>query len=328
MGRHVVTLRLSEAETPPASAHDDRGPISAPLSAPALARRRRPGGLAVSLLLHALAVAMAIEATAIVRAPSLPSTSRPTSPRADAVFLPPPVLLRQILGLRARPPARTAAPRDRISIGPPAPMRRREPLVLHRDDDLTAVAKGMSMARAGPTPAEAQPAPSATRPGGASGAEGGGLVPPSVADAPTPGPILASLRRFEAGGGDAGPFGVPTGAGGQMGPLFFDPEGADFTAWIQRFKNEVYRNWIVPPSAGFGWSGQVDFEFVVDRSGAMTEVRLLQSSGTGAYDRAARNALLGSRLLPLPADFAPATVTMKVGFVYNGGAPEGGRRGH
>ena len=37
-----------------------------------------------------------------------------------------------------------------------------------------------------------------------------------------------------------------TGTGQQMGPLFFDPEGADFTVWINHFKNEVYRNWLVP----------------------------------------------------------------------------------
>jgi hypothetical protein len=59
----------------------------------------------------------------------------------------------------------------------------------------------------------------------------------------------------------------------------------------------------------------------------MIDVRLLETSGTAAYDRAARNALVASRLLPLPADFAPATVTMKVGFVYNVRQTDGGRSG-
>ena len=113
-----------------------------------------------------------------------------------------------------------------------------------------------------------------------------------------------------------------------MGPLFFDPQGADFTEWVQRFKNEVYRNWILPPSATLGViGGEVDFEFVVDRSGTMMDVRLLESSGTPSYDRAARNALLASLLLPLPADFAPRTVTMRVGFVYGIRPPESGRAG-
>ena len=40
--------------------------------------------------------------------------------------------------------------------------------------------------------------------------------------------------------------GLPTGTGHNMGGLMFDPQGADFTVWVNRFKNEVYRNWIVP----------------------------------------------------------------------------------
>jgi hypothetical protein len=59
----------------------------------------------------------------------------------------------------------------------------------------------------------------------------------------------------------------------------------------------------------------------------MTEVRLLQPSGTAAYDRAAHNALVSSRLLPLPADFAPPTCTMRVGFIYNLREPQPGRGG-
>jgi TonB family protein len=61
----------------------------------------------------------------------------------------------------------------------------------------------------------------------------------------------------------------------------------------------------------------VDLEFTVQRDGRMTDVRLLKSSGTPALDRAARNALLGSRLHALPADFGPALVTMQVSFFYN-----------
>jgi TonB family protein len=147
--------------------------------------------------------------------------------------------------------------------------------------------------------------------------EGGRLVAPGPVRAGVPGPIQASLRRLEAGGADAGPLGVPSGAGGQMGPLFFDPQGADFTAWVQHWKSETYRNWILPPAAEFGWSGEVDLQFVVDRAGTVTEVRLVRSSGIAAYDRAARNALTADRLLPLPADYAPATLTIDVGFLYN-----------
>jgi TonB family protein len=102
-----------------------------------------------------------------------------------------------------------------------------------------------------------------------------------------------------------------------MGPLAFDPLGADFTAWVNHFKNEAYRNWIVPQAAMLGFTGHVDLEFSVERDGRMTNLRLLASSGTASLDRAARNALLGSRLLPLPDDYGPDRITMKVSFFYN-----------
>ena len=101
-----------------------------------------------------------------------------------------------------------------------------------------------------------------------------------------------------------------------MGPLFFDPEGADFTAWINHFKNEVYRSWIVPQAAVMGMKGDVDIEFVVARDGTLVSVTMVRSSGTAALDRAAQNALLGSRLLALPADYAPAQITMRARFIY------------
>jgi protein TonB len=122
--------------------------------------------------------------------------------------------------------------------------------------------------------------------------------------------------------GEVGPRGIESGTGQQMGPLFFDPEGADFTVWINHFKNEVYRNWIVPQAALLGFRGHVDLEFTVERDGTLTDLKMLKSSGTPALDRAAANALMGSRLLPLPRDFSPSRVTMQVTFFYNQG-PQG-----
>jgi TonB family protein len=112
--------------------------------------------------------------------------------------------------------------------------------------------------------------------------------------------------------------GIPTGKGQQMGALFFDPQGADFTLWINRFKDEVYRNWNIPEAANLGAArGHVDFEFTVERDGRMSSLRMLKSSGTNSLDRAAQFALEGSRLLPLPDDYGPPRVTMQVSFHYN-----------
>ena len=317
MRRGVVTLGLAESEespTSPSGGDSADDPIFKTIQRPP----RQPGGLAASTVLHALIIALVVQA-AIVHAPAAPPKEIALQPRADAVFLPRPAEVRRMLGLPPQPKPPAPSAKDRISVGPPSPVRQ-ERMILNRDDDLTKIAKGTSVTAAAPRVAQAMPPPPTpppARPIGTSLGEGGRLVAPGPVTVGAPGPIQASLRRFEAGGGDSGPLGVVTGTGGATGPLDFDPQGADFTAWIQHWKNEVYRNWIVPLSAEFGRSGQVDFEFVVERSGSVTDVRLLQSSGIPAYDRAARNALLGSRLLPLPADYAPPTVTIKVAFLYN-----------
>ena len=137
---------------------------------------------------------------------------------------------------------------------------------------------------------------------------------PTVADERS---IAGSIRRFEQRLSHL----APTGEGGavrEMGGLYFDPEGADFTAWVNHWRTEVYRNWIVPQAVLFGFrSGHVDFEFTVERDGSLSSLRLLKSSGVRALDRAAENALRGSRMLPLPGDFRPARVTMQVTFIYN-----------
>jgi protein TonB len=104
-----------------------------------------------------------------------------------------------------------------------------------------------------------------------------------------------------------------------MGGLLFDPDGADFTAWINHFRIEVYRNWIVPTPAMMGFRGHVDIEFTIERDGSMSSMRLEKSAGQPALDRAAQNALSGSRFLPLPADFRPQRVTIHVSFLYNEG---------
>jgi len=66
-----------------------------------------------------------------------------------------------------------------------------------------------------------------------------------------------------------------------------------------------------------GFRCHVDIEFTVERNGAMSNITLLKSAGTPALDRAAMNALQGSRLLALPADYGPPRVTIQVTFYYN-----------
>jgi protein TonB len=110
--------------------------------------------------------------------------------------------------------------------------------------------------------------------------------------------------------------GIPTGTGQNLYGLRFDPRGADFTVWVNDFKNQVYRNWIVPQAAYLGYGGHADFQFVIERDGSMSSLRLLKSSGTPSLDKAARFALESSRFMRLPDDYGPARIKMQVAFHY------------
>ena len=139
------------------------------------------------------------------------------------------------------------------------------------------------------------------------------------------GAVLACLAVAGACAKDPAPATPPptsgntSQSGGQnLSGLYFDPQGADFTSWLNGFKDEVYRNWIVPQAALFGGkAGHVDLEFTVERDGKMSAIRLLKSSGTSSLDRAAEYALSQSRCPKLPQDYQPPRVTMQVSFYYN-----------
>ena len=254
-----------------------------------------------------------------------PAPESPPPPRAT-LLMPDRELLRQYLKPQPAVPRPVPVPtpppsperKDRMSIGAPSDVRQKQ-LILRRDEDLVAP-KGKPDAAPSVKPPEPQVPPSASEEGTRTARSSepviGGQAPPVAPGRETPS-IAGSLRNLERQMQASGPRGLPTGAGQQMGPLFFDPEGADFTNWLNHFKNEVYRNWIVPQPALMGFRGHVDIEFVVERDGRISSLRILKSTGTPALDRAAQNALLGSRLQPLPADYGPSRITMQGGFYYN-----------
>jgi protein TonB len=283
----------------------------------------------VSILIHVSILTLVIVRLQTPRSRSLAEAPETALPAERArVFLPPPEVLRQLA-----PPPRPAPPpppvrgKDRISVGPPSEERQKR-LLLRREDDLTAP-PGSRTPGEGPVPPTPPPtpAPAAAAAGADASARGGAvpLPPGGVQPAPPPdqapgsrqgsGRSLAdSLRNLDrhVGSGGLGAVG-----GRRIGPLFFDPEGADFTEWVNHFKNEVYRNWLPPQSVLLGFRGHVDIEFAVERDGRITGLSIVKSSGTPSLDRAAVNALLASRLMPLPADYAPARAPMQVSFFYN-----------
>ena len=115
--------------------------------------------------------------------------------------------------------------------------------------------------------------------------------------------------------------GAPSSAGAAAGPGVadprFDPLGADFADWVAAFKVTVGQQWGLIEDAA---AGKVDVEFVVERDGSMSAMRVFESSGSLSLDRAAVTALGGSRFLPLPEAYPSQNVMMRVTLVHGGGA--------
>jgi len=251
-----------------------------------------------------------------------PQLAKPPAPRAVAKAVPQPTPPPPQPVPTPPPPPKSA----KISIGE-ASDKRAEVIQLERDRDIGR--RGTKTAQDKSVPQEAIPE-SEKRAGEGRGEDAqksgmplpnGGVNPAAAANdsrmmGPSGGILSASTRSVERALREKRDMSQMEIPGYQMGPLFFDPEGADFTRWINHFKSEVYRNWIIPEPARLGVRGQVGIEFTVDRGGKITRIAMLSSSGMPALDRAASNALQGSDLLPLPEDYPAASVTMRVTFVY------------
>jgi len=289
-------------------------------------RKETPVAFFASVLIHLMVLVAVARWLDTPRPVPEIEPEAPTPERMARVMLPPPEVWRPPAppseARRAPVPKPRPEAKDRVSIGGPSDVRQKTPLELRRDEDLTrTIARGRPDATGGPVALPPRPEP------------GGPETAAEIAEAPlapTPRPvgpppssgrpsIAESLRTLDERLAARAARGLESGTVRQMGtsPLLFDDQGADFTAWTNHFKNEVYRNWIMPTSVAFGAQGQVDLQFRVERDGRVSGLRIVRSSGTPALDRAAANALWGSRFPPLPDDFRPAQVVMDVSFFYN-----------
>lgn len=289
-------------------------------------------GFLVSAIVHMLILMALSSKIASIVAPE--KTPEPAlDPARRRVFLPPQSLLRQLAQTERPQPHPVSTPpppnpKDRISIG--APSQPAERLILRPDQEVNAP-KGRpdSQPSAAATPMPAA-TPMSARAGSPDTAESpvAGLKLPNGPGTMARGreaaqrgadgrSIVASLREFDTQLQHSDPPGVFTGTGPQTGALHFDPQGADFTKWIDQWRREVYRNWTMPQPFFMGIKGQVEIEFTVERDGRVSRVQIIHSSGVPAFDRAAQNSLTSSRFMSLPSDFQPTSVTMTVTFLYN-----------
>jgi TonB family protein len=102
-----------------------------------------------------------------------------------------------------------------------------------------------------------------------------------------------------------------------LGPLQFDTKGVEFGPWIRRFVSQVRRNWFIPMAA-MTMRGRVVLTFNVHRSGALTDVQVVDPSPIESFNTAAVNALIASNPTePLPPEYPDDNAFFTVTFYYN-----------
>jgi TonB family protein len=99
--------------------------------------------------------------------------------------------------------------------------------------------------------------------------------------------------------------------------LTFDPKGADFAAWVNHFKDQVYKHWPPPSDKAAGARGHAVLEFTLTRDGSLKRVRVKESTGDRAVRALAESALRASQFLPLPAMYTEKAITMRATFRLN-----------
>lgn len=130
---------------------------------------------------------------------------------------------------------------------------------------------------------------------------------------------ISEIGKVASLGGDLGVSGGDDGFA-ESGPISFETqwyEWGDYAAlMVAKIRHHWYGN--MPPIVRMGLKGVVTIRFTIDRSGAITDVQILSTSGTPPYDFAARKAIeLASPLPPLPADFPNPSERVTAQFYYN-----------
>jgi len=172
-------------------------------------------------------------------------------------------------------------------------------------------------------------APPATQPSQASQSDSGGTFQyrpsqSSAASAINWNQAIKEVGKIASIG--TGQHGVDLGGQGgdkgfaESGPVSFESQWYDWGEYAQSMVNRIRVNWYnnMPQLIQTGMKGEVTIRFTIQRSGAITDITILSSSGRPPYDFAARKAIeLSSPLNPLPADFPNATERVTCMFFYN-----------
>jgi TonB family protein len=163
-------------------------------------------------------------------------------------------------------------------------------------------------------------------------------VPSTTSKSPfdigSPGSAVNQAIHSVASSGQPGTSGVTFGRGGEYGGLrpkvdtrggleiLSDTMGVDFGPYMQRLKVTVQNHWdpLIPESAmpPMMKKGTLVIEFAITKDGKVIGMKLIQSSGDVALDRAAWGAITGAiPLNPLPNAFAGEYLLIRARFYYN-----------
>ncbi len=125
---------------------------------------------------------------------------------------------------------------------------------------------------------------------------------------------IASL----SGEGVGSPGGEPGFA--ESGPISFESQWYEWGDYADHMVTKIRRHWYdnMPSLIRMGMKGVVTIQFTIQRSGAITDVRIVKSSEIPPFDFAAKKAIeLASPLRPLPADFPNRSERVTAQFYYN-----------
>jgi TonB family protein len=120
---------------------------------------------------------------------------------------------------------------------------------------------------------------------------------------------------------EAGTPAKPASVGGGL-EILSDTMGVDFGPYLKELKETVQKHWysVMPRSAMAPEmkSGKTVVKFAVMRDGTLANLKIEQSSGDQALDRAAYGALFNSSpLAPLPPGFTGNYLLVRANFFYN-----------
>lgn len=130
---------------------------------------------------------------------------------------------------------------------------------------------------------------------------------------------IKEVGKVASLGGELGSFGGEQGFA-ESGPISFETQWYDWGEYAQGMVARIRRHWYdnMPAVVRLGLQGVVTIRFTIERSGAITEIEMISSSGIPPYDHAARKAIqLASPLAPLPADFPNPRERVTAQFFYN-----------